>query len=183
MALKKILVENFKSFRSIEAELGNFNVLIGPNASGKSNFVQIFKFIKEIIKNDISDAVDELGGSKYFLNGNTESREFKLEISFDEKIGFRYTFRSDSSSHDFEFEIDKEIYQLILSFEKNSLIQKKDFVDSYGIIIDRNVNETQKNKHFIFKHDKNGGFYLEFDDIKIPIVKVIEGLKNDLKFL
>ena len=42
MAIKKIKISNFKSFKNLEIELGKFNVLIGANASGKSNFIQIF---------------------------------------------------------------------------------------------------------------------------------------------
>lgn len=37
MQIKKIKVSNFKSFDEVEIELGRFNVLIGANASGKSN--------------------------------------------------------------------------------------------------------------------------------------------------
>lgn len=48
MAIKKIKIANFKSFKDVEVELGRFNVLIGANASGKSNFVQVFKFLRDI---------------------------------------------------------------------------------------------------------------------------------------
>ncbi|MBM3236151.1 hypothetical protein FJZ31_07610 [Candidatus Poribacteria bacterium] len=48
MAIKKIKIANFKSFKDLEVELGRFNVLIVGNASGKSNFVQIFKFLRDI---------------------------------------------------------------------------------------------------------------------------------------
>ena len=44
MAIKSIRVKNFKSFKDVEVHLGNFNVLIGANASGKSNFIQVIKF-------------------------------------------------------------------------------------------------------------------------------------------
>lgn len=39
MAIKKIRISNFKSFTDLEIEFGKFNVLIGANASGKSNFI------------------------------------------------------------------------------------------------------------------------------------------------
>jgi len=41
MAIKKLRISNFKSFGDLEIELGNFNVLIGANASGKSNFTVV----------------------------------------------------------------------------------------------------------------------------------------------
>ena len=42
--INKVKVENFKSFKNLELDLGKFNVIIGQNASGKSNFKQIFTF-------------------------------------------------------------------------------------------------------------------------------------------
>jgi len=38
MAIKRIQVSNFKSFKELDLELGQFNVVIGANASGNSNF-------------------------------------------------------------------------------------------------------------------------------------------------
>jgi len=40
MAVKTIKVSNFKSLQNIEVELGKFNILIGANVAGKSNFIK-----------------------------------------------------------------------------------------------------------------------------------------------
>ena len=45
MAIKRIKAKNFKSFRELDVELGDLNILIGANASGKSNFADIFRFL------------------------------------------------------------------------------------------------------------------------------------------
>jgi predicted ATPase len=67
MAIKKIKVSNFKSFKELDLELGNFNVVIGANASGKSNFVQIFRFIRDIANMGLDNAIS-LQGSEYLTN-------------------------------------------------------------------------------------------------------------------
>jgi len=41
-------VRNFKSLRDIELELRDFNLLVGPNASGKTNIVEVFKLLRKI---------------------------------------------------------------------------------------------------------------------------------------
>ncbi|NYT05736.1 MAG: AAA family ATPase [Methanomicrobiales archaeon] len=41
MQFREIRAENFRSFDELRMELGGFNVLIGPNAAGKSNFLAI----------------------------------------------------------------------------------------------------------------------------------------------
>ena len=46
--LKKLIVKNFKSLHDCEIEFGKFNVVIGRNASGKSNLVEVFKLLRKI---------------------------------------------------------------------------------------------------------------------------------------
>jgi predicted ATPase len=79
--IEQISVSNFKSFKKIDVKLNDLNVLIGPNASGKSNFVNIFKFIRDIALHSLEDAISIQGGVDYFRNiniGRTENFSFKL---------------------------------------------------------------------------------------------------------
>jgi predicted ATPase len=46
--ISKIKIENFKSFLSSSIDLGPFNVLIGPNDSGKTNLLEAFRLLKNI---------------------------------------------------------------------------------------------------------------------------------------
>ena len=41
----KVTIENFLSFKHAEVRLGKLNVLIGPNASGKSNFTKALRLL------------------------------------------------------------------------------------------------------------------------------------------
>lgn len=47
--IKRIRVKNFKSLRNVDLELGTRNVLVGPNMSGKSNIIDIFRLLAEIV--------------------------------------------------------------------------------------------------------------------------------------
>jgi predicted ATPase len=47
--LNEITIDNFKSFKHIHIRLEKFNVLVGPNGSGKTNFLEVFKFIKDVL--------------------------------------------------------------------------------------------------------------------------------------
>ncbi|RKY99842.1 MAG: ATPase, partial [Candidatus Hydrothermota bacterium] len=87
MGIKKIKVVNFKSFENIEVELGKFNVLIGANASGKSNFVQIFKFLKDIADSGLENAVSVQGGVKYLRNIKIgASKDLSIRVVSDDKF-------------------------------------------------------------------------------------------------
>lgn len=89
MAIKKIRVCNFRSFKDVEVELGNFNILIGANACGKSNFVQIFNFLRDIPTHGLDNAISMQGGTEYLRNMNIgASDNFSLEIVSDQEFGF-----------------------------------------------------------------------------------------------
>src|SRR5437899_9031151 len=47
--LKKVHIKNFKSLKDVTLELGRNNVLVGPNMSGKSNFLDFFKFVQDLL--------------------------------------------------------------------------------------------------------------------------------------
>ncbi len=160
----------------MEAELGNFNVLIGPNASGKSNFVQIFRFIKEIIKNDISEAVDELGGSKYFLNGNiNESIEFKCNIEYNDSLTINI---NPENKPQLKFNIIQTLYSLYLNFKSPDSIQKVDHINSVANILDIKNNALFENENISFRFDDNGGIDLKTEIEEYPIFKFFNNINR-----
>ena len=56
--LKKLILENWKSFRYAELPLDPLTVLIGTNASGKSNVVEALEFLQRtFIRKDIRPAL------------------------------------------------------------------------------------------------------------------------------
>ena len=70
MIINQIEVRNFKTFRYQKIALGNFNVLVGANAAGKSNFLQIFQFISDITQHGLNNAISMQGGIEYLRNTN-----------------------------------------------------------------------------------------------------------------
>lgn len=46
--LRSVRLQNFKSFRDVRVSLGPRNILVGPNMSGKSNFVEVFRFLHRV---------------------------------------------------------------------------------------------------------------------------------------
>jgi predicted ATPase len=61
-ALLKIYAENYKSLEQVEVELGNLNVLVGPNGSGKTNLLDLIDFLGDSVRADIGPALDLRGG-------------------------------------------------------------------------------------------------------------------------
>lgn len=66
----------------------SFNILIGSNASGKSNLIQVFIFLRDIAKYGIGNAISLQGGVDYLRNtviGPKEELTFKIEYTLEEK--------------------------------------------------------------------------------------------------
>lgn len=62
-------MKNFKSFKSLEFEFSNFNI-ISANFFRKTNLIQIFKFLRNISKDGLKNAIYLHGGAVFFQNIN-----------------------------------------------------------------------------------------------------------------
>ena len=62
MYISKVTLQNWKNFREVDVPLNLRMFIIGPNASGKSNFLDVFRFLKEIASDGIEKAVSRRGG-------------------------------------------------------------------------------------------------------------------------
>jgi len=81
MMIKKIKVKNFRSFKDLKLNIGKVNILIGANASGKSNFVEIFRFLRDIVKEGLENAISLHGETQYIRNANVDiSENLLIEI-------------------------------------------------------------------------------------------------------
>jgi predicted ATPase len=88
MPIREIAVTNFKSFRELTFAPDNFTLIIGSNASGKSNLIQVFKFIRDIAKYGLNNAISLQGGVEYLRNtliGAKEPLTFRILYVLDEK--------------------------------------------------------------------------------------------------
>ena len=47
--LERIEVRHYKSLRRVSVELESFNILVGPNSSGKSNFLDVLLFLRDAL--------------------------------------------------------------------------------------------------------------------------------------
>jgi len=64
MTIKKLILRNWRNFQSVDVELEQRAFVAGPNASGKSNLLDVFAFLRDIAKagGGLQNAVSERGG-------------------------------------------------------------------------------------------------------------------------
>ncbi|MBW4428286.1 MAG: AAA family ATPase [Nostoc desertorum CM1-VF14] len=80
--LKQLILENWKSFRYAELPLDPLTILIGTNASGKSNVVEALEFLQRIVKG--REIEDVLSGYSTLpsIRGGVEWAALKPETQF-----------------------------------------------------------------------------------------------------
>ncbi len=83
MALRQVTVEGFKSIRRCELELRSLNLLVGANGAGKSNFLDLFDLLGELINGNLRTAVAKAGGAERLLhNGSRRTEAIELRLAF-----------------------------------------------------------------------------------------------------
>ena len=86
--LQRINIKNFRSLRDVTVDLQQVNLLIGPNNSGKTNFLKVFEFLSVFLKSETFS--QETFSRNYF--GFWEPLQLKNNKR---PISFSFTFRID----------------------------------------------------------------------------------------
>jgi predicted ATPase len=83
--LEKLTIKNFKSIREQTLELGRLNVFIGGNGAGKSNLIEAFRFLREIVNQNLAGYAGTKGGADALLYfGRKRSPEMSFRLEFGE---------------------------------------------------------------------------------------------------
>lgn len=93
--ITELHIGGFKSFGSppLRVELDKLNFLVGPNASGKTNFIMALRFLQNAIHQGVESAVNDLGGpsevkSRFEHKGGREKHlTIKLHLDDQATVG------------------------------------------------------------------------------------------------
>ncbi|MFH0759842.1 MAG: ATP-binding protein [Bacteroidota bacterium] len=99
LRIDQVSVRNYKNLIADELRVNNFNIIVGPNNSGKSNFIQILSFLNHIINGSIDEVRMEFKRSYFSDFGwikplkSGEKGELLIELVFSDtirKVQYRY---------------------------------------------------------------------------------------------
>jgi predicted ATPase len=81
--LQKLTIKNFKSIREQSLALGPLNIFIGGNGAGKSNLIEAFRFLREIVNQNLAGYTAIKGGADKLLHfGRKRSPEMEMYLEF-----------------------------------------------------------------------------------------------------
>ncbi len=105
--INRIRINNFRSVREIELELGPLNIVFGPNGCGKSNIYKAIHLLTASANGQFSSYVSEEGGLENIMwsgkQAPTDRHPRRLQIAcltdefeYELQVGFRKTAVSDA---------------------------------------------------------------------------------------
>lgn len=73
---------NYRCLRYVRQDVGAFQVLVGPNASGKSAFLDTVAFLGDLLKGDVERAVRERSSDPRALFWMGQGNAFEIAVEF-----------------------------------------------------------------------------------------------------
>lgn len=107
-----ITIKNFKSYKEATLPLSSLTLLIGANASGKSNAIEAFRFLSWVaggerlstLKNRVNDSDKVVRGSVKDLAFNSMD-QFSLIFQLEEDFEYEGVFEVSSNSIELKSEV------------------------------------------------------------------------------
>lgn len=72
----RIILKNWKNFGDVDIDLTDRMFIVGANASGKSNFLDAFRFLKDLSTDGLVKAIKARGGIKKIRNLNARNPNY-----------------------------------------------------------------------------------------------------------
>jgi predicted ATPase len=122
MLITRLKLKNWRNFRDVDVKLGPRGYLIGANASGKSNFLDVFRFLRTIAQSEgggLQKALKDRGGlGKLRSLHARKDPEVRIEIELSESASdaeatWRYilAFKSEGKGQQRVLITEESVYQ------------------------------------------------------------------------
>lgn len=102
--ITQVRLRNWKNFKDVDVRLGERVFLIGPNASGKSNFLDVFRFLNKLATSGLREAVSARDGvSAIRCLAATRYSDIAVDVVMADETGtpawqYRLVFNQDKAS-------------------------------------------------------------------------------------
>lgn len=99
MIITRIKLKNWKNFGEVDVACDKRVFLIGPNASGKSNFLDALRFLRDVAEDGLEKAVESRGGMKAIRwLGARQQPAINISVTLDKIWEYSLSFDADKKS-------------------------------------------------------------------------------------
>lgn len=169
--LNSILIENFKSYKSARLPLAPLTLMIGANASGKTNAIEAFRFLSWVVGGEkLSTIKNRINDSERIFRGDVRDLVYKGAESF--------TLGAEVAGCDFTIEITNEDGEL--SVKQEALLNKNQSSKRIYFLENEdektNLKEVKQVIAVISQGDRakktwtQAGFYLSSEQAVLPFI-------------
>jgi predicted ATPase len=116
-----IEAKNFRCLRYIRQPLGDFHVLVGPNASGKTTFLDVVAFLGQLVSEGLDAAIGERTQNFEDLLWNRSGNGFELAVEVGIPMQFRPILRDktlDTARYEVAIGMDRTTGEVVIEGEK-----------------------------------------------------------------
>ncbi len=136
LKFQELRLRNWRNFGNVNFELTNRVFIIGANAAGKSNLLDVFRFLKDVTTDGLQKAVNARGGIKKLRYLNARSQNYievfvrLIDTEKEEPIEWTYTLQFNSAGGPHE-KRDINIKLEKITRNKDVLLDRKYVVGDY----------------------------------------------------
>jgi len=176
--IRLIETKNFRSLKYISQPLGNFHVLVGANASGKTTFLDVVSFIADLVSNGVDYAITKRSQNYSDLTfaGQGGDIELAIDVEIPEKLRhflpteefdlIRYEVRLGLTEETQEHSILEErilLLQSLYSYQSQTVIEAREDFPEILANSHKIVSRDYPSRKRIMLRDENGAtdFYPE----------------------
>jgi len=81
MPIEQVSIRNYKSLKNLSLKMEPFMVFVGPNNSGKSNILDAFRFLADLMRDhDFQGGIRKRGGSKQIVSDGDLGQAISLKL-------------------------------------------------------------------------------------------------------
>ncbi len=132
LRVTRIRAKNYRSIRELDLELGPLTVLVGPNASGKSNVLDVLRFIRDAISRGLDFAISQRHGMWVIKHRS----DCDVEIGFtatirDLTLDYNFVLTSDPNGNGLvkreygSYELDTDSGRFVFDIQDGQIIEPK----------------------------------------------------------
>lgn len=175
--ITSLKIEGFKSFGTPpqRLQLGPLNFVVGANASGKTNLINVLRFLQYAVRENVEYAVGELGGAGEVRNRILRERKKAKPISIELTIDQNHKVRIGTRTNGNEITLASYKYSLTVDLRKEegrpTIESEKLFVDIKDNSGHSRIYELKRIKDDIEIRDETGHLWHGPQSVKVPEVE------------